>query len=189
MIKPENAANYLITLYMRTKFQCEKRKLQKVIIYADLIFYAFTKERLLIPDVITATPKGLSIDRISHKIYDLFFNFLNDNREIDLEKEIDWQKNISLSSVYDVKELSDDDKEILQYTFIKLGAYSGANLTIMSRKTSLWQNARSKAEGSESPIITLAMYDDFLENMNIDYCLSEDGIRNQIVDYLTSLLN
>lgn len=189
MVRPEDAANYLIILYKNTKFQCDRKKLQKLVIYTDLLYYAMYHEKFIEPDCITATSKGLSIDRLSNGIYDCYFNFDNNSREIN-NSEIKYSIDESLNSAYeyDKNALNTDQINLLRYMFKKLGAYSGDDLTIMSKETDLWQKAREDLKDNKDPVINEDMYDKFLGIIGISDSDDNEIKKNKILNYLKDKL-
>ena len=166
MISPKAAGNYLITLYEKTKYQCESRKLQKVSIYAEIIYFLENQKRLFERGTVTATSKGLSISDLSRGPYTLIFNLVNERTEI--SESFDESSVTQLGIIFGENPefpLDPQIKEVLTYVFKKVGAYSGGDLTEMSKKTLLWQNARRDKEDSESVIITDEMYKNYLNEL------------------------
>lgn len=191
-IRPEDAANYLISLYNRTAYQRDKAKLQKDVIYADLTYYAVKKERMLAEDVVTATARGLSIDRLSYGIYDYVVNTQNkcgviDSDEISDESLVLFDPGYPTYK-YDEGTLTEEQESFLYFIFLNLGAYSGEDLTVMSKETKLWKEARIGKDETQNPSITSDMYDDFLVAMNINNGMSDDKKKENIVQYLKKLL-
>ena len=170
MVKPEDAANYLVTLYKRTNYQCEHRKLQKLIIYADMLYYLENDGNNLIErGCITASVKGISLDRISRGIYLLIINFNNARQKIK-ESEVDFKIKITMNAEYKYDEtaLSQNVQTYFYRTFLQIGAYSGKDLTDISRNTSLWSNARNDVIDDSDVVITNDMYDKFFQENNIN---------------------
>ncbi len=189
MIRPEDIGNYLILKYKRTVFQCDKRKLQKITIYSDLVYYAIYNERMLEEDIVTASPSGLSINRLSTGIYDLILNSYNSDQDIE-ESDIS-KSDVSLNTAYAYNDnaLNCQQKECIDYVFKKLGAYSGDNLTLMSKRTELWEKARELATSEQpNPNVTCEMYNNFIKVIGVDICTSNDQKQEKIVLYLKNKL-
>lgn len=193
MIKVEDAANYLITLYKRTDIQCESRKLQKLVIFADILYFLEHKNNsegpynLIERNCFSATIRGLSVGRLSNGIYLLIINSVNERRRIEYS-ELRPESLITMNEKYNYnKELTNDPNcEYLRRTFLNIGAFSGDDLTIISRKTSLWKNAR--ALNSRMPVpsdedvpLTNEMYEEFLNENHINEA-------DALFEYLKKLL-
>ncbi len=190
MVRPEDIANYLILSYKRTIFQCDKRKLQKITIYSDLIYYAKNHQRMLDEDVVTASPSGLSIERLSTGIYDLILNSYNCNKDIEDSDISNADVSLNAAYSYNDKALNEEHKKCIDYVFKKLGAYSGDDLTLMSKGTLLWIEARKLATNDRpSPIVTIGMYEKFIEHVINGATADDNDVQNFIVDYLKKLLN
>lgn len=184
MLKPEDAANYLVTLYKRTDYQCEHRKLQKLLIFADILYYLESNHKHLInPESFLATKRGLSVEAILKGIYMLTINSYNKRGKIDESELLLPSTKISMNENYNYDPLavSPQESEYLRTVFFEIGAYSGDDLTIISRCTSLWQNARKNDSNAEGVKITDNEYDLFLEDEKI-----ED--RTIFFDYLKRLI-
>lgn len=167
-INPKDAANELFILYKRTLYECNLRKLQKLIIFADMFWYVQhnRESRLLADDIITANACGLAINSIMTTPYKIVINYLNATKEI-TDDEIDNEKEIELVSVYkyDATALSKEVIDLLLLVFKRFGAYHGDILTTMSQRTTLWQEAYE----SENQCVTMDLY-----RKHIDYKTIED---------------
>lgn len=184
MIRPEDIANEFIIRLTKTQYQCETRKLQKLIIFTDFLYFAKYKTRLLDEECITASSKGLSIDKISNGIYGVFiFNVIN-KREPITNNEIKNQE-VALAPVfqYNPNVFSGDQIQIIDEVFFSLGAYSGDDLTKISKNTFLWVEARKNTFGDYDPPITTALYKEFLDYIK-ESCKTENPNSNQIIKYL-----
>lgn len=189
MVRPEDIANYLILSYKRTIFQCDKRKLQKITIYSDLIYYAKNHQRMLDEDVVTASPSGLSIERLSTGIYDLILNSYNCNKDIEDSDISNADVSLNAAYSYNDKALNEEHKKCIDYVFKKLGAYSGDDLTLMSKGTLLWIEARKLATNDRpSPIVTIEMYEKFIEHVINGATADDNDVQNFIVDYLKKII-
>ena len=174
MVRPEDIANYLILSYKRTIFQCDKRKLQKITIYSDLIYYAKNHQRMLDEDVVTASPSGLSIERLSTGIYDLILNSYNCNKDIEDSDISNADVSLNAAYSYNDKALNEEHKKCIDYVF----------------KTLLWIEARKLATNDRpSPIVTIEMYEKFIEHVINGATADDNDVQNFIVDYLKKLLN
>ncbi len=187
LITVNDAANYFLSLYVKTDYTYDRRKMQKLIIFADLLYYATYDKRLLRDTDVTATERGLSIDNLS-ELYDLSFNFKNERGLIN-EACIADDAVLELSPVYGFDAFSVDNavRLLLRYTFCQFGAYSGDDLTYMSRKSALWQLARNR-ETSTEYYVTEAIYRQFLCT-TFQMSQSIDERRDAIVTYLKGLLS
>ncbi len=188
-IRPEDAANILIMLYRQTNYRCDYRKLQKLVIYADIIYYQKTKKRMIESDCVTATQNGLSIEKLCTGTYQMSFNTIDERAEI--VETIDKTLELPLNSLYDYKRdvVNDDQKDILCYVFKKLGAYSGDDLTSISTHTELWKKARNMAESPEQIIkVTNSMYNDFIEFVIEKMENNNDSFQTFFINFLLSLL-
>lgn len=164
-MNPRDAANYLVTLYKQTKYECNKRKLQKLVIYSDMLYYINSgyTGRLLEDTEVTATERGLSIDKISNSVYALIFNHINAREEIPAET-VDGNKvyNLIAEYNYNFNNLNETERALLLKIFLLFGAYSGEDLTEISRKTNIWKEARKQTAG----YVTQSIYDSYIKEMD-----------------------
>lgn len=178
-VNPKDMANELFLLFKRTSYECNLRKLQKLIIFTDMIYYVRSKKtkRLLSDSIITANDCGLAINSIMTPPYSIVINYLNDDKVI-LDNEIDDSDEINLASVYnyDPNALKEEIKGLLRFTFCEFGALHGDYLTLMTRKTKLWKIARD--DGTQEHYITKELYDKHLQ--------FETEI--ELIDYLKALV-
>lgn len=189
-IRPEDAANYLITLYKQTKYRCDHRKLQKLVIMADIISFQEHDERLIDPSAVSATINGLSIARLCTDVYKLSFNSVNDDDVI--TDNIDDNPDMSLHFVYNYnpKALEDSQREPLFYIFKQFGAYSGDDLTRISTESWLWKYARGKASDKKDEAVPInnEMYSGFINFIISNNSEAQSDFRSVFVSYLKKLL-
>ena len=82
---------------------------------------------------------------------------------------------------YDETALSQNVQTYFYRTFLQIGAYSGKDLTDISRNTSLWSNARKDVIDNSDVVITNDMYDEFFKENNIN---SESSLFKHLKDQL-----
>lgn len=182
----DDAASYFLMLYGQTDYMYDKRKMQKLIIFTDLLYYTVNGKRLLSETDVTATDRGLSIDNLSN-LYTLSFNYKNERKEID-EKIIKYDTSLELNSAYGFRAESIDAqiRELLNYTFCKFGAFSGDDLTYISRESMLWKNARKDSQNINH-YVTVSLYRDFVQTV-VKNEQNEKLRQDLIVQHLKGLL-
>lgn len=144
LVKPKDCGNYLVLKFLDTVYQCERRKLQKLVIIADFIFYLMYEKHMIPLSDISATTKGLAIAKLSDYPYDNVFNSTNNRGHIiDNSEFFNGKYNLVAQYNYDANALNEHNKECLDKAFKHFGAYSGEDITYITKATSLWKECRN----------------------------------------------
>ncbi len=185
-----DAAKFLIALYKKTEYKCDRRKLQKLIIYADFIHFATKGSRLLAETTVTASERGLSLDDLVDSIYTLTINLINSRVVIDQEFDIEkLHEGLNPALYY---ELDENEMAYLIYVFRQFGAYSGDDLTAMSKETDIWKLARENKSPKEKCFVTTDIYKKVIEEKipitAEDRVDTDANIKNKVINYLQEKL-
>lgn len=178
-VNPKDMANEFFLLFKRTAYECNLRKLQKLIVFTDFVYYIRSKktERLLSETTVTANTCGLAVNSIMTPPYSIVINYLNSFAVIS-DEEIDDEIEINLASVYNYEPdaINVELKNLIRYVFCEFGAIHADAVTAISRKTGLWQAARD--DGTQVHYITKDLYDTYLPYDNDE----------ELIKYLKDLL-
>ncbi len=188
LVRSEDCGNYLVLKFLDTVYQCERRKLQKLVIFADFIFYLKYQNHMIPLSDMSATTRGLAIAKLSNGPYDNVFNSTNIRDHVIEDSEL-FGGEYSLLDQYDynANALNACHKECLDISFKYFGAYSGEDITNITKKTSLWEACRDK--DYETPILPIPeiKYCQFIYKYLFDNDEKADKAIVELIDYLKRL--
>ncbi len=127
------AAKYLIQLYYKTKYACDRLKLQKLIILSHLALVLNGNDGLLGDESITVSTTGLGLKSVSETFYTFKFNVLDRAEKIN-PSEIDDAKDLVISPEfqYDTTVINETKQNMLRKIFLEFGAFSCNDLAYIS---------------------------------------------------------
>lgn len=127
------AAKYLIQLYYKTKYACDRLKLQKLIILSHLALVFNGNDGLLGDESITVSTTGLGLRSVSEEFYTFKFNVLDRAKKID-PIEIDDTKDLVISPEfqYDATVINETKQNMLRKIFLEFGAFCCDDLAYIS---------------------------------------------------------
>lgn len=190
LVRSEDCGNYLVLKFLDTVYQCERRKLQKLVIFADFIFYLKHQNHMIPLTDMSATTRGLAIAKLAEGPYNNEFNSTNNRGHvIDDSEFLNKTYNLNEQYNYRANALSEYHEECLNISFRYFGAYSGDDITNITKNTSLWIECRNSDE--ETPILPIPenKYYQFIYK----FLFKADDDPNKaiinLIDYLKALCN
>ncbi|MCM1529061.1 MAG: Panacea domain-containing protein [Alistipes sp.] len=165
MERIEDAAKYLIQLYNETGYECNRQKLQKLIIFAHLKCLSENRKGFTEKNFISVSPLGLGIEIIANRYYNFIIGNINNTEIITIKSEPD---NETFLPEYQYNDclLDDDYRCVLKEIFSKYGAYSGQELCDWTRKTNLWKNNINNVVGAVKYIIPSVDVSEFTKSID-----------------------
>lgn len=188
------AAKFLIQLFSSTKYECNRQKLQKLILFAHFALLLDEEEGLLNEDLVSASKYGLGIDSVSREYYALSFNGVNENVEIPLVNKIP-NEEFAVNYQYDVKSLNEAQTIILSGFFHRFGAYHGDILSKVTTKLALYpQDGEIDYTRYPNNIyhIDSQRVTNFISNLKLNYPQDQSGfeiIKTEVTQILQTVLN
>lgn len=187
-VKSEDCGNYLVLKFLDTVYQCERRKLQKLVIFADFIFYLKYQNHMIPLTDMSATIRGLAIAKLSEGPYDNEFNSTNNRAHVIDDSEF-FNKEYTLNEQYNynANALNDHHKDCLDISFKYFGAYSGEDITNITQETSLWNACRNN--DYETPILPISeiKYCQFIYKFLFENDEKSDKAIDELINYLKGL--
>lgn len=142
------AAKYLIQLFLSTQIQCNRQKLQKLVIFAHLALLLDDEKGILGNEFITASNIGLGVDSISKKYYNFDANAINksiyDEEVFSIPAVIKKEnKEFKPEFQYEENVLKNEDLIMLKFFFYNFAAINSTELSLITTKLDIYPSGEN----------------------------------------------
>ncbi len=134
------AAKYLVQLYASTIYECNRQKLQKLILFAHFALLLDNHKGILGDEFVTASHIGLGIESVSNEFYFFGLNGINERSLINGFQRKD-ESYFTPKFQYDSSKLTVHVTQVLMDFFVFCGAYHKDDLSDITRELSIYPDA------------------------------------------------